>query len=113
MSSAQAAAQPKPCGRCNDPEIPETTCGAVVETVRIAVPEPFATEPGLNEQVGEGDTAGTMLVQDKLTVLLKPFIGLMEIVEVDDPPAEVVAGERGVAIKVKSDGANAVTVRLT
>ena len=62
--------------------MPERTCGAVVETVRVAVPEPFATELGLNEQVGAGEATGVMLPQDKLMVPLKEFIGVMVIVEV-------------------------------
>jgi hypothetical protein len=55
-----------------------------------------------------------MLLQDRLTVPLKPFIGLMVIVEVADPPAETVAGESGEAATVKSAGGGiGLTIRLT
>ena len=92
--------------------MPERICGAVVETVSVVVPEPFPTELGLKEQVGAGVTEGAIVLQDRLTLPLKPFIEVMVIVDVDDPPAEIVAGESGVAPTPKSC-APAVTVRLT
>ena len=45
-----------------------------------------------------------MLLQDRLAVPLKRFIGVMVIVEVADPPAETVAGESGEAATAKSAG---------
>ena len=81
--------------------MPERTCGAVVETVSVAVPEPFARELGLNEQEGGGVAAGT-IVQNRFTLPLNPFIEVMVMVEVDDPPAKIVAGESGVAPIPKS-----------
>ena len=91
--------------------MPERTCGAVVESVRIAVPEPFATELGLNKQEGAGVTGGAIVLQERLTLPLKPFIEVMVIAEVDDPPAEIVAGESGVAPILKS--CIAAAMRLT
>jgi hypothetical protein len=74
----------------------------VVLTVRVEVPEPFATEFGLNEQVGAGVALGAMPLQDRLTAPLKPFTGEMVIVEVAAPPAATVAGENAEAVIVKS-----------
>jgi hypothetical protein len=86
----------------------------MVLTFSVEVPEPFATELGLNEHAGARVTAGVMLLQDRLTVALKPFIGVMVIVEVADPPAETVAGESGEAATVKSAGGGiGLTIRLT
>ena len=87
--------------------------GVVVEllTVKVDVPEPPATEAGLNEQVGGGVTTGAILLQVRLTLPLKPLAGAMVIVEVAAAPAEIVAGESAVAAIVKS-GAG-VTVRPT
>jgi hypothetical protein len=82
--------------------MPDRTCGAVVETVSVAVPEPFTTELGLNEQEGDRVAEGAIALQDRLTLPLKPFIEVMVIVDRDDPPAEIVAGERGVAPIPKS-----------
>ena len=85
----------------------------MVLTVSVEVPEPFATELGLSEHAGARVTAGVML-QDRLTVPLKPFIGVMVIVEVADPPAETVAGDSGEAATVKSAGGGiGLTIRLT
>jgi hypothetical protein len=83
---------------------------AVVLTVSVEGPEPPGTEAGLNEQVGARVAAGTTL-QVKLTAPVKPLVGAMVIVEVADPPAATVAGERAVDAIVKSAGR--VTVRLT
>ncbi|MGA8311465.1 MAG: hypothetical protein WB755_15650, partial [Terriglobales bacterium] len=94
--------------------MPERACGAVVETVSVAVPEPLATELGLNEQEGRGVTEGVIALQDRLTVPLKPFTGAIVIVEVADPPAGTVAGESDDAAIVKSGGGRiGLTVRLT
>jgi len=84
---------------------------AVVLTVRVEVPEPPGTELGLNEHAGARVTVGVMLLQDKLTVPVKPFSRAMVIVEVADAPFATVAGESGVAATLKSGGP--VTVRLT
>jgi hypothetical protein len=80
--------------------------------VSVDVPEPFATELGLNEHVGAGVPPPVMPLQAKLTVPLKPLVGAMVIVEVADPPAETEAGESAEAAIVKSAGGG-VTVRLT
>jgi len=86
----------------------------MVLTVSVEAPEPFATELGLKEHAGARVTAGVTLLQDRLTVPLKPFIGVMVIVEVADPPAETVAGESGEAATVKSAGGGiGLTIRLT
>ena len=61
----------------------------------MEVPEPLATELGLKVHAGARVTAGVMLLQDRLTVPLKPFIGVMVIVERADAPAEIVAGGSG------------------
>ena len=53
----------------------------MVETVSVAVPEPFTTELGLNEQEGDGVAEGAIALQDRLTLPLKPFIEVMAIVE--------------------------------
>ena len=84
---------------------------AVVLTVSTEVPEPFATEAGLNAHVGPRVTAGATL-QVKATALLKPLpaAGAMVIVEVEDAPAATVAGASAEAAMVKS-AAGAVTVR--
>jgi hypothetical protein len=89
----------------------ERTCAAVVETVSVAVPEPLATEFGLNVQEGDGVAEGAILLQDRLTLALNPFIGVMVIVDVDDPPAEIAAGESGVAPIPKSGAALAEMLR--
>ena len=73
----------------------------MVETVSVAVPEPFAKSSGLNKQEGAGVAEGGAL-QDRFTLPLKPFIEVTVIVEVDDPPAEIVAGESSVAPIPKS-----------
>jgi hypothetical protein len=76
----------------------------VERTVSVEVPEPF-TEIGANAQVAGGVTAGTIALQDKLNVSLKPFSGVMLMVDVADPPAATVAGESAEAVIVKSGGA--------
>ena len=55
-------------------------------TVSVEVPEPPATELGTNAHVGGGVTDGAIALQDRLTLPLKPFIGVMVIMDVDDPP---------------------------
>ena len=83
----------------------------MVATVRVEVPEPLATEVGFNEQVAGRFTTGVML-QDRLTVLLKPLNGAIVMVEVADPAAVTEAGERADAVTVKSGGgATGLTVR--
>lgn len=93
--------------------MPERACGAVVETVSVAVPEPLATELGLNEQVGRAVTEGVIALQDRLTVPLKAFTGAIVIVEAADPPAAIETGQSVEAVIVKSATGAAVTVRLT
>ena len=77
-------------------------CVAVVLTVRVEVPEPVATELGLNEQVGAGVPPPVTLLQARLTLPAKPFNGAMVIVEVADPPAETLAGDNAEAETSKS-----------
>jgi len=94
--------------------VSDVEVAGMVLTVSVEVPEPFATELGLNEHAGARVTAGVMLLQDRLTVPLKPFIGVMVIVEVADTPAETVAGESGETATVKSAGGGiGLTIRLT
>jgi hypothetical protein len=76
----------------------------VVRIVSLEVPEP-GTEPGVNEHVAGGFTAGTILLQDKLNVPSKPFMGVMVMVDVADPPAATVAGESAEPVIVKSGDA--------
>jgi hypothetical protein len=82
-------------------------CAALVLTVSVEVPEAFATELGLNEHVGAGVPPPLML-QARLTLPLKPFIGAMVLVEVADPPAETLAGDSAEVEILKS-----CVVRLT
>jgi hypothetical protein len=60
----------------------------VVVTVSCEVPEP-ATDEGLNEHVALLGNPG----QERVTVALNPFSGVMVMVEVALPPAEIVAGD--------------------
>ena len=103
-----ATSHPKPRGRCNEEDMPERACGAVVETVSVAVPEPLATELGSNEQEGRGVTEGAIALQDRLTVPLKPFIGAIVIVEAADPPAANETGQSVEAVIVKSGDGDAM-----
>jgi hypothetical protein len=89
----------------------DAVVAAVVLTVSVEVPEPFATEFELNAHLGAGVTVGTM-PQDRLTAPLKPLSGVMVIVEVADPPAETVAGVSAEDVIAKSGVVDAVTVRL-
>jgi hypothetical protein len=85
----------------------------MVLTVSAEAPEPFANELGLNEHTGARATAGVMLLQDRLAVPLKRFMGVIVIVEVADPPAETVAGESGEAATAKSAGGGiGLTIKL-
>ena len=84
----------------------------MVLTVSVEVPEPPATELGLNEHVGPRVTAGALL-HVRLTAPLNPFNGEIVIVEVAEVPAAPVAGESGDAVSEKSGPAPAVTVRAT
>ena len=80
--------------------------------VSVDVPELFATELGLNEHVGAGVPPPVMPLQAKLTVPLKPLVGVTVIAEVADPPADTEAGKRAEAAVVKS-AVGGATVRLT
>jgi hypothetical protein len=84
----------------------------VVPTVSVEVPEPPATEVGLNEHTGGRADAGAML-QVRATAPAKPLVGAMVMVEVAVPPGETEVGERAVAARVKSAAGAAVTVRPT
>lgn len=81
-----------------------------MRTVSVEVPEPLVTESGLSAQVAGRVTAG-VTAQVKLTVLLKPFVGAIVIVEVAVPPAFTAAGVRVEAAMVKSGTGAEVTVR--
>ena len=74
----------------------------MVLTVSVEVPEPFATELGLNEHAGARVAAGVILLQVRVTAPVKPFVGAIVIVEVAVPPGEMEAGDRAVAATVKS-----------
>jgi hypothetical protein len=54
-----------------------------------------------------------MELQARATLPVKPFTGVMVMVEVDDPPGETVAGESAVAAIVKPGVVLAVTVKET
>jgi len=83
---------------------------AVVLMVRVEVPDAFATVLKLKAHDGAGVPPPVTLVQARVTAPLKPPVGAMVMVEVDDPPAATVAGESAGAVTVKSGGVN---VRLT
>jgi hypothetical protein len=70
------------------------------------------TEVGLSEQVGARVAAGATL-HVKFTVALKPFVGAMLMVEVEEAPAETAGGVNADAASVKSTGCAAVTVTVT
>jgi hypothetical protein len=59
--------------------------------------------------VGSLAPAGRMLPHDRVTVPVKPLVGVIVTVDVAEVPATTEAGERAVAAIAKS----AVTVRLT
>jgi len=80
-----------------------------VLTVNVEVPLDIAP----NEQVGAGLPPPVMLLHDRLTLPLKPLVGVMVIVEVADPPAETVAGDSADAVMVKPGAVLPFTVRLT
>ena len=81
----------------------------MVLTVRVELP----LVTGLNEQVGAGVPPPVMEGQLRVTLPLKPFTGVMVIVEVADPPGETVAGESAVAANVKPGAVLAVTCNVT
>jgi hypothetical protein len=83
---------------------------AVVLTVSVAVPDPFATEAGESEHVGPRVAAGVTL-QVNPTVPLKPFTGATVMVEVEDAPATTEAGASADAASVKSAAAVTVNAR--
>jgi len=90
---------------------PERECGAVVPTVSVDVPEPFASEAKLKEHVGAG-VPPPATRQARLTADAKPPVGATVIVEVTEAPAVIEALD-GAAEIVKSGVAGALTVRLT
>jgi hypothetical protein len=81
-----------------------------VLTVSADVPVPVGMEGGTKAHVGAGVTAGVM-VQERVTALLKPLSAATVTVEVDVPPAATEAGVSAVAATVKSAGP--VTVKPT
>ena len=84
----------------------------MVLTVSTDVPEAPGTEAGLNTHVGARVAAGRTL-QVKPTAPANPLTGAMVIVEVEEAPAETVAGVSVEAARVKSAGGAAVTVTVT
>jgi len=107
-----AANQPKPRPGCGEITRPDRECEAVVLIVSTEVPELFATEAGAKAQVGAG-VPPPATPQARVTVPVKPAVGAMVIVEVDDAPATTVAEESAPAAIVKSGVGGALTVRLT
>ena len=89
----------------------DAVVAATVLTVNVEVPEPPATEVGLNAQVA-GRAATGVTVQVKATALLNPFWGLIPTVDVAATPALTEAGARGVAARMKSAIGAAVTVKV-
>jgi len=90
----------------------DAVVGAVVLTVTVKVPEPFAAELGLSKHVG-GRVGTGATAQDSFMVPLKPLSGAMVTAEVADPPAATEAGVRVEDAIVKSATGAAVTVKLT
>jgi len=82
---------------------------AVVLTVSVEMPPDSA----LNEQAGAGVPPPVMELQLRVTLPVKPFVGVMVMVEVADAPGATVAGERAVAAIVKPGVVFAVTIRVT
>ena len=80
----------------------DAVVAAVVLIVSADVPEPPATELGLNEHMGGRVAVGVILLQVRVTAPVKPFVGAIVIVEVAVPPGEMEAGDRAVAATVKS-----------
>ena len=80
----------------------------MVLTVRVELP--LVTV--LNEQVGAG-VPPPVMEQLKATLPVKPFTGVMVMVEVADAPGETAAGESAVAAVVKPGAVFAVTVKVT
>lgn len=106
-----AASQPAPWPLSGDGGIsaPEILWAAVVFTVRVEVPEALATEFKLKLQMGAGLPLPAT-AQVRATAPVKPPVGATVIVEVDDAPAEIVAGASAGAVIVKPGDD---TVRLT
>jgi hypothetical protein len=92
-----------PKGSTSSPLLP------VVATVRVEVPEPPATEAGLNEHAGgvivAGEPLRVILLQARVTFPPNPPAGTIEIMEVADPPAITDAGDKIVVEIRKPDGA--------
>ena len=84
-------------------------CGPVVVTVSIAFPF-VVTEAGLSEQLASFIATGT--AQVTLTVPVNPLVALTVNVEVPDWPGLEMLRVVGLAVKVKSGGAD-VTVTVT
>ena len=89
--------------------------GAIVLTVRVGDPLPPATITGFKLQFGGTDVIGLM-EQLRLTVELKPAMGVTVTVDIAVAPAGTVAGESEVASSAKDGdeggGAVAVTVNV-
>ena len=78
------------------------TVGAVVLTVRVAVPTPLATVTVPTEQVGAGLAVGLTL-QVKLTVdESNPFVGVIVTAELVEAPAAIEDGVSAAAASEKS-----------
>jgi len=83
----------------------------LVWTVRVDMPEPPVTEAGLNVHVGGRATTGVML-QERLTLLLKLFCGAIVMVDMAEAPALTDAGVRAEAVMAKS-GTGEAGLKLT
>jgi hypothetical protein len=93
-----------------DPEVPVTVTvdeptgvAEVVLTlsVEMAGPAPGVTGVGATAQVSPAGT-GAVMVQVRLTALLKPFNAVTVTAEVADPPGVTIAGENAAVVMPKS-----------
>ncbi len=93
-----AASQPRPCGRA-DAEVPDKTCGAVVDIVIVDVPPVVltVTDAGLSEQLICALAEAALHV--RATVPLKPAIDSRTICEVAGCPGADAVAENPETVK--------------
>ena len=89
---------------CPEGELSWADAPAVGVIVSVALPISFATDSVPNEQVGDGVVAGAMLQVKATPDGLKPFFGLIVMVEVDGWPGATEAGDAVEAESAKSAG---------
>ena len=89
----------------------DAVVAAVVLTVSVEVPAPPVTAAGLNAQVAGRLAAAGVMRQVRFTVPANPPAAAIVIVDVDDAPAAIVDGVRGVPAIEKSGGRGAATLK--